>query len=145
MKVKLTELDNIDGVTETFLFSKGGELVLPQLPKAEARIQEMGKEIAWCAALLEKLKQEVDLFELIYENKHVVVRISNNFFTLVVCDSTADTPLIKLTLNVIHEEAKGDNDLKKILRKSKGTGDLLTEAQKDSELAELFERMKVAA
>lgn len=145
MKVKLTELDNIDGITESFLFSKGGELVLPQLPQTEARIQKMGKEAALCAALLERIKQEVDLFELIYEEKHVVVRISNNFFTLVVCDSTADTSLIKLTLNVIHEEAKSDNDLKKILRKSQGTGDLLTEAQKDSELAELFKRMKVAA
>lgn len=144
MKVKLTELGNIEGVTETFLFSKGGELILPRFPHTEERIQEMGKEVAWCAALLEKMKQEVDLFELIYEEKHIIVRISNNFFTLVVCDSTADTPLIKLTLNVIHEEAKGDNDLQKILRKSQGTGDLLAEAQKDSELAELFKSMKVA-
>lgn len=145
MKVKLTELENIEGVTEAFLFNKGGELVLPRLPYADARIEGMGKEAALCTALLEKIKQEVDLVELIYEDRHVVVRISNNFFTLVVCDSTADTTLVKLTLNVIHEEAKGDNDLQKTLRKSQGKGDLLTEAQKDSELAELFKKIKVAA
>jgi len=67
------------------------------------------------------------------------------FFILVVCEHNADTTLIKLTLNVIHEEAKGDNDLQKSLRKSKGKGDLLAEAQEDSELAELFKRIKIAA
>jgi hypothetical protein len=145
MKVKLTELENIEGVTKVFLFNKEGDLLLPQLPYTDARTEQMGKEVALCAVLLEKIKQEVDIFELIYEDKHIVVRISNNFFTLVVCDNAADTTLIKLTLNVIHEEAKGDNDLQKSLRKSKGKGDLLAEAQKDSELAELFKRIKVAA
>jgi hypothetical protein len=145
MKVNLTELEKIEGVTEFFIFKKGGELLLPQLPYKDARIEHMGREVALCSALLEKIKQEVDLVELIYEDKHVIVRISNNFFSLVVCENTADTTLIKLTLNVIHEEAKDDNDLQKSLRKSHVKGDLLAEAKEDSELAELFKRIKIAA
>jgi len=145
MKVNLTEIENIEGVTESFIFKKGGDLLLPRLPYTDARIEHLGREVALCSALLEKIKREVDLFELIYEDKHVIVRISNNFFTLVVCEHTTDTTLIRLKLNVIHEEAKGDNDLQKSLRKSQGKGDLLAKAQEDSELAELFKRIKIAA
>jgi hypothetical protein len=145
MKVDLTELTNIEGVTESFIFTKGGELLIPRLPYTDARIEQLGKEVALCSALLEKIKQEVDFFELIYEDRHIIVRISRNFFTLVVCENTADTTLIKLTLNVMHEEVKGDNDLQKSLRKSSGTGNLLTEAQEESELRELFKRIKITA
>ena len=143
MKVKLTELENIEGVTETFLFIIGGELVLPQLPYTDARIEGMGKEVALCAALLEKIKHEVDFFELIYEDRHVIVRISHNFFILVVCEDAPDTTLIKLTLNVINEEVKGDSDFQKSLRKSLGKGDILAEAQEDPELRELLEMIKI--
>ena len=145
MAVNLTELEKIEGVTESFIFKKTGELLVPRLPYEDARIEHIGREVALCSALLEKIKREADLCEFIYEDKHVIVRISNSFFILVVCEHNADTSLIKLTLNVIHEEAKSDNDLQKSLRKSKGKGDLLAEAQEDSELAELFKRIKIAA
>jgi hypothetical protein len=145
MKVDLTELSNIEGVTESFIFKKAGELLLPRLPYADARIEHMGKEVALCTALLEKIKQKVDFFEFIYNDSHVIVRVSSNFFIMVVCENTADTTLIKLRLNVIHEEVKVDNDLQKSLRKSPGTKNLLIEAQSDSELQELFKKIKITA
>jgi hypothetical protein len=62
-----------------------------------------------------------------------------------VCENTADTSLVKLTLNVLHEEVKVDNDLQKSLRKSPGTENLLIEAQSDSELQDLFKKIKITA
>jgi hypothetical protein len=105
----------------------------------------MGREVALCAALLEKIEQKVDFFELIYNDSHVIVRVASNFFIMVVCENTADTTLIKLTLNVLHEEVKVDNDLQKSLRKSAGTENLLIEAQSNSELQELFKKIKITA
>ena len=145
MKVDLTELSNIEGVTESFIFKKAGELLLPRLPYTDARIKHMGREVALCAALLEKIEQKVDFFELIYNDSHVIVRVASNFFIMVVCENTADTTLIKLTLNVLHEEVKVDNDLQKSLRKSAGTENLLIEAQSNSELQELFKKIKITA
>ncbi len=145
MSVDLSELNNIEGVGDTFIYSKWGVLLLPQLQYEDARIEFFGREVALCSALLEKIKQEVDFLDFIYDDRHIIVRISHNFFILVVCEGTADIPLIKLRLNVIHEEVKGDKDIQKSLRKSPGKRDLLAEAQGESELRELFERMKITA
>ena len=145
MKVDLAELNNIEAVTESFIYTKGGVLVKPQLPYKDVRIEHMGREAALCSALLEKIKHAVDFYELIYEERHIIVRISHNCFIIVVCENTADTTLIKLTLNVLHEEVKNDNDLQKSLRKSSGKGNLLTEAQEESELQELFKTIKITA
>ena len=71
--------------------------------------------------------------------------ISQNCFILVVCENTADTTLIKLTLNVLHEEVKNENDLQKSLRKSSGKKNLLTEAQEEQELQGLFKKLKITA
>lgn len=143
MKVDLSELTNIEGVIESFIFKKGGELLIPRLPYSDERIEHMGREVALCSALLEKTKQEVNFFELIYEDRHVIVQIAHNFFTLVVCENTADTTLIKLRLNVIHEGVKADNDLQKTLRKSPGKENLLAEAKDESELQQLLNIMKI--
>ena len=143
MKVDLTELTNIEGVIESFIFKKGGEVLLPRLPYTDERIEHIGREVALCSAFLEKIKQEVNFFELIYEDRHVIVRIAHNFFTMVVCENTADTTLIKLRLNVIHEGIKADNDLQKMLRKSPGKENLLAEAKNESELQQLFTMMKI--
>jgi hypothetical protein len=145
MSVDLTELNNIDGVENSFIYTKGGTLLVPQLPYNDTRIEHFGKEVALCSALLEKIRLEVDFFELIYEERHIIVRISHNFFILVICEDDADTPLIKLTLNVIHEEVKGDTDIQKSLRKAQGQGDLLAAAQEESELRELIEKIKITA
>jgi hypothetical protein len=144
MKVDLTELTNIEGVIESFIFKKGGEVLLPRLPYTDERIEHIGREVALCSAFLEKIKQEVNFFELIYEDRHVIVRIAHNFFTMVVCENTADTTLIKLRLNVIHEGIKADNDLQKMLRKSPGKENLLGEAKNESELQQLFTMMKIS-
>ena len=144
MKVDLTELTNIEGVIESFIFKKGGEVLLPRLPYTDERIEHIGREVALCSAFLEKIKQEVNFFELIYEDRHVIVRIAHNFFTMVVCENTADTTLIKLRLNVIHEGIKADNDLQKMLRKSPGKENLLDEAKNESELQQLFTMMKIS-
>ena len=145
MGINLTDLNNIEGVGDSFIFSTGGELLAPQLSYKDARIEHFGREVAMCSALLEQIKQEADFFELVYEDWHIIVRISHNFFIIVVCEDTADTTLIKLTLNVLNEEIKGDKDVQKSLRKSLGKRDLLVEAQKESELQELFARMKITS
>ena len=145
MKVELAEINNIKAVIESYIYTKRGELVTPQLPYKDARIEHMGREVALCAAILEKIKHVVDFYELIYEERHIIVRISHNCFILVVCENIADTTLIKLTLNVLHEEVKNDNDLQKSLRKSPVKGNLLTEAQEESELQELFKKIKITA
>lgn len=143
MNTDLSELTNIEGVKESFIFRKGGELLIPRLSYEDARIEHMGKEVAVCSAILEKIKQDVDFFELIYEDRHVIVRIAHNFFTLVVCENTADTTLVKLTLDVIHEGVKVDNDIQKMLRKSPSKRDLLAEVKEESELQQLFKIMKI--
>ena len=141
----MAELNNIDGVEESFIYTKRGILLVPQQPYKNVRIEHFGREVALCAALLEKIRHEVDFIELIYEERHIIVRISHNFFILVLCEDTADTTLIKLTLNVIHEEVKGDTDIQKSLRKTQGKGDLLAAAQEESDLLELLEKIKITA
>lgn len=145
MALNLAEINNIDGVTESYVYSQEGVLITPQLPFKDARIEHMGREIALCSAILEKIEHAVDFYELIYEEMHIIVRISHNCFIFVVCESTADTTLIKLTLNVLHEEVKGDTDLQKSLRKLPGKGNLLSEAQAESDLQDFFKKIKITA
>ncbi len=141
----LAELNGIAGVTDAFIYSKGGQLLAPQLQYKDARIEQFGREVALCSAILEKMKKEVDFIELIYEDRHLIIQISPNFFILVLCDDTADTTLIKLTLNVVSDEAKGDKDIQKSLRKSLKNVDLLAQAREEPEVQELFKKMKITA
>jgi len=145
MSVELTELNKITGVTDAFIYSKGGQLLVPQLQYKDARIEHFGREIALCSAILEKIRQEVDFIELIYEERRLIVQISQNFFILVICEDSADTTLIRLTLNVISDEARNDKDIQKSLRKLPGKVDLLTKAQEEAALQELFKKMKLTA
>jgi hypothetical protein len=46
-------------------------------------------------------------------------------------------------LNVISDEARGDKDIQKSLRKLPGKVDLLAKAQEEAELQELFKKMKL--
>jgi predicted transcriptional regulator len=94
---------------------------------------------------LERMSQEVDFIELIFEDKHLIVQIAQNFFIVVICEDSADTTLIKLTLNVLSNEAKGDKEIQKSLRKLPGKVDLVAKAQEEAELQELFKKMKFTA
>ena len=145
MGVDLADLNKIKGVTDSFIYSKGGTLLAPQLQYEDARIEHFGRELALCFAILDKIKQEVDFIELIYEDRHLITQISQNFFILVICEDSADTTLIKLTMNVINDEVRGDKDIQKSLRKSPDKKYLLTKAQEESELKELFKKMKITA
>jgi predicted regulator of Ras-like GTPase activity (Roadblock/LC7/MglB family) len=145
MSIDLTQLNSIAGVTDAFIYSKGGQLLVPQLQYKDARIEQFGREVALCSAIFERMRQEVDFIELIYEDKHLIIQISQNFFILVVCDDSADTTLIKLTLNVLGNEAKGDKEIQKSLRKLPAQTDLLAKAQEESGLQELFKKLKIAA
>lgn len=145
MNVDLNELNKIEGVTDSFIYSKGGALLAPQLQYEDARIEHFGREVALCFAILDKIRQEVDFIELIYEDRHIIIQIAQNFFILVICEATADTTLIKLTLNVINDEVRGNKDIQKALRKSPEKKDLLAKAQEESELQELFKKMKITA
>ena len=145
MSVDLGDLNKITGVTDSFIYSKSGELIAPQLQYKDERITELGREVALCAAVLEKMRVEVDVIELVYEDRHLMIQLSQNFFILVMCDDTADTTLIKLTLNVINDEAKGDKAIQQSLRKAPKKGDILTTAQGEAEWEELFKKMKITA
>jgi hypothetical protein len=145
MSIDLAQLNGIAGVTDAFIYSKGGQLLAPQLQYKDARIEQLGREVALCSAIFERIRQEVDFIELIYEDRHLIVQISQNFFILVICDDSADTTLIKLTLNVLGNEAKGDKEMQKSLRKLPAQADLLAEAQKESALQELFKKLKIIA
>jgi len=118
---------------------------VPQLQYKDARIEQFGREVALCSAILEKMKQEVDFIELIYVDRHLIVQISQNFFILVVCNDSTDTTLIKLTLNVLSNEVKGDKEIQKSLRKLPAQTDLLVKAQEESGLQELFKKLKITA
>ena len=145
MSVDLADLNKIEGVTDSFIYSKGGTLLASQLKYEDARIEHFGREVALCFAILDKIRQEVDVIELIYEDRHIIIQISQNFFILVICDDTADTTLVKLTMNVINDEVRGDKDIQKSLRKSPDKKDLLAKAQEETELQELFKKMKITA
>lgn len=145
MSVDLGDLNKITGVTDSFIYSKSGELIAPQLKYKDERITEFGREIALCAAILEEMKLEFDVIELVYEDRHLMIQISQNFFILVMCDDTADTTLVKLTLNVIHDEARGDKNIQQALRKSPRKSDILATAQGEAEWQELFKKMKITA
>ena len=145
MSIDLTELNKIPGVTDSFIYSKGGQLLVPQLQYKDERIEHFGKEVALCSAILEKMRQEVDYIELIYEDRYLIVQVSANFFILVLCEDTADTTLIKLTLNVISDDAKSDKDIQKSLRKSAAKVDLLAKAQEESELQDFFKKLKITS
>jgi len=141
----LTQLNSIVGVTDAFIYSKGGQLLVPQLQYKDARIEQFGREVALCSAIFERMRQDVDFIELIYEDRHLIVQISQNFFILVVCNDSTDTTLIKLTLNVISNEVKGDKEIQKSLRKLPAQTDLLVKAQEESGLQELFKKLKITA
>ena len=141
----MTQLNSIVGVTDAFIYSKGGQLLVPQLQYKDARIEQFGREVALCSAIFERMRQDVDFIELIYEDRHLIVQISQNFFILVVCNDSTDTTLIKLTLNVISNEVKGDKEIQKSLRKLPAQTDLLVKAQEESGLQELFKKLKITA
>lgn len=143
MAVDLLELEHIPGVEDSVIYSRWGELLVPHLAKPVTRLEQLGRDIALYTALLEKTPYEVDLFELIYEERHVITRISHDCLIIVVCDNTADTTLIKLRLNVIMEEVKADKDIQKMLRKSSGKKDLVAEASGEADVQELFKKMKI--
>ena len=145
MSIDLTQLNSIVGVTDAFIYSKGGQLLVPQLQYKDARIEQFGREVALCSAIFERMRQDVDFIELIYEDRHLIVQISQNFFILVVCNDSTDTTLIKLTLNVISNEVKGDKEIQKSLRKLPAQTDLLVKAQEESGLQELFKKLKITA
>lgn len=139
------ELNKIEGVSDSLLYNKWGELVIPQLQYKDEKIAHLGREVAFCTAILERIRQEINFIELIFEERRVIVRTSSNFFLLVICEDTADIPLIKLTMNVLNDEIQGDKEIQKTLRKSQGTRDLLTEAQKDLVWKELWEKISTLA
>lgn len=143
MNVDFSEINSIVGVTDSYLYSKWGELLAPQLTYTAARILQFGKEVALCSVFLEKIGQNVDFIEFIYEDRRFIVRLSQNFFILVVCESNTDLALIKLTLNVMHEEVKGDKDIQKSLNKLPGKKNFLADAQDEPELRELLDSMKI--
>ena len=145
MSVDLTKLNNIEGVEDSFIYSKSGALLIPQLQYEDTRIAQLGREIALSVALLEKIRQEVDFIELIYEDRRIIVRITRDYFILVMCEDTADFTLIKLTVNVINEGIKDSKDIQRLLRKSPEKKDLVAEVQNDSELKELLEKMRIIA
>jgi len=143
MNVNFSELNHIEGVTDSFLYNKWGELLAPQLPYTAARILQFGKEVALCSVFLEKMGQGVDFIEFKYEDRRVIIRLSQNFFILVICEGATDTTLIKLTLNVIHEEVKGDKDIQKSLNKLSDKKNFLADAHEEPELRELLATMKI--
>ena len=145
MSIDLTKLNNIEGVGDSFIYSTSGALLIPQFQYEDTRIAQLGRDIALSASLLEKIRQEVDFIELIYEDRRIIVRITHDYFILVMCENTADFTLIKLTVNVINEGIKDSKDIQRLLRKSPEKKDLVAEVQNDSELKELLEKMRIIA
>ena len=143
MSIDLSKINSIDNVADSFVYSKGGKLLAPQLSYKDARIEQLGKEVALYSLLLEKIKQEVDFIELIYEERRIIVRISQKFFILVICENSADATLIKLNLNVINEEIKSDKSVQKSLQKLPQEKDFLTAASEDAELKELLKKLNI--
>ena len=90
-------------------------------------------------------KRKIDFIELVFEDRRIIIRVSEDFFILVICEKKADFPLIKLTMNVINEEIKVDKDIKKLLRSLRGKKDLLAEAKGEAEWRELLEKMRLLA
>ncbi len=145
MGVDLGELNKIEGVVDSFIYNKWGELVTPRLQYKDVRVAKLGKEVAFCSAFLEKVKRKIDFIELVFEDRRIIIRVSEDFFILVICEKKADFPLIKLTMNVINEEIKVDKDIKKLLRSLRGKKDLLAEAKGEAEWRELLEKMRLLA
>jgi len=143
MSVDLTNLNNIEGVADSFIYSKMGMLLLPQLQYVDTRIMQLGKDMALSAALLEKIKQAVEFIELVYEDRRLIARITRDYFILVICDVAADVTLIRLTVNVINEAIKDNKDIQRLLKKSPEKKDLIAEAGGDAELKELFAKLKI--
>ena len=144
MNVDLTKLNNIEGVADSFIYSKMGVLLLPQLQYVDTRIMQLGRDMALSVALLEKIKQAVEFIELVYEGRRLIVRFSHDYFILVICDGAADITLIKLTVNVLNEAIKDNKDIQRLLKKYPEKNDLIAEARGDAELRELFAKMKIS-
>ena len=141
--VDLAELSKIHGVLNSLLYNRWGELLIPELQYRDARISRLGTEVAYCSAFLRRMQKEIDFIELVYQDRRIIARLSDNFLILVVCEEIADIPLIKLTMNVINEEIKGDREIQRLVRRSKGKRDLLIEARRELEWRELSEKMGI--
>jgi hypothetical protein len=144
MSVDLTNLNNIEGVADSFIYSKMGMLLLPQLQYVDTRIMQLGRDMALSAALLEKIKQAVEFIELVYEDRRLIARITRDYFILVICDVAADVTLIRLTVNVINEAIKGNKDIQRLLKKYPEKRDLIAEAGGDTDLKALLTKMKIS-
>ncbi len=142
MAVNLGDLNKISGVKGSYIYSMGGELLLTKLTARDERIEGIGYDIAICAVALQKLGQEGNILEFVFANQSIITRVGENFFVVAICDNSADTTLVRLSLNVLAEEVKTDKELQGLIRKAQKKGDILASVN-DMELQELFKKMKI--
>ena len=133
MEIDFAPLRNIEGVLDLQLYNKWGHLVFPTMQYKDGRVAAVGREVALCVALLGRLRREIDFLELIYRNRRIIVKVSQDFFLLVLCDEACDSALTRLTMNVLGEDLKNDKNLQKILWKSGGRSGLFVEGQQEPE------------
>jgi hypothetical protein len=144
MSVDLSKINNIEGVADSFIYSRMGALLQPQLQYVDTRIIQLGRDMALSAALLEKVNQSVEFVELVYQDRRLIARITRDYFILVICDVAADVTLIRLTINVINEVIKDDKEIQRLLKKSPEKNDLIADASGDADLKALFAMMKIS-
>ena len=144
MSIDLTKINNIEGVADSFIYSRMGTLLHPTLQYVDTKIMQLGRDIALSATLLEKIKQMVEFIELVYEDRRLIARITRDYFILVVCDINADVTLIRLTINVVNEVIKDDKEIQRLLKKSMEKKDLIADASGDGDLKALFAKMKIS-
>ena len=144
MDVNFGELSKIKGVLDSQVYTKWGQLIMPQVHYRHARIVSIGREVALCLAGLEKFQREIDFIELVYETRRIIIRITQEFFLLVVCEQFADTALIKLTMNVVSEDMRGDKTLQKLIRKSRDQKNMTVDRRQQLEWQELINKLGVS-
>ncbi len=118
MQDKLNEINSIAGVMDSVLVNKNGSIVSSQQSPflTQSLLESIGREVMQLDAAIDAAGEGIKGFDLLYDYGRVIVQKGSNFYLVVLCKSSVDTSLLRLTLNVVLK----DLNEKRVSRGSSG-------------------------
>lgn len=108
MANRLNEINSITGVMDSVLINKDGSIVSlqksPYLTKG--LLESISKEVLKLDATIDAAGEGINGFDLLYDYGRVVVQKGGDFYLVVLCSSSVDTSLLRLTLNVVLKDLR---------------------------------------
>ncbi|MBI5043285.1 MAG: hypothetical protein HZC10_05545 [Nitrospirae bacterium] len=114
MKDKLEEINSIAGVMDSVLVNKNGSIVSSQKSPylTKGILESIGREVMQLDTTIKYTGEDIKGFDLLYDYGRVIVQKGNDFYLIVLCKSSVDTSLLRLTLNVVLKDLNEKKDPK---------------------------------